>query len=303
MSDAYEHARSDAALFDLPGRGLVELAGKDAVAFLHNLCTNDVKNLPPGGGCEAFLCTAKARVVAHVFISRLGQAGRDVLWLDMVSGLADKVLRHLDHHLISEEVELTDRSAEYMQMHLCGPRAGEVVEKYLAGSPAPLKEFDCVPGGHDRAVSGYVRRHDYLALPGYDVFCASAGAAEARGLLTAAGAAPAGPEAYEVLRVEAGFPDYGKDIDEDRFVVEVGRTRQAISYAKGCYLGQEPVVMARDRGHVNRTLLGLKFREGGPVASGAKVFRGGEEVGRVMSSVWSPRLGAAVPGSWLPRRR
>jgi folate-binding protein YgfZ len=93
-----------------------------------------------------------------------------------------------------------------------------------------------------------------------------------------------------VLRVEAGAPLYGVDVDETTFAPEVGRTPQAISYAKGCYLGQEPIVMARDRGQVNRTLLGLLL-PGGPVPRGSLLFREGKEVGRVTSSVLSPTRG------------
>src|SRR5262249_3387955 len=106
-----------------------------------------------------------------------------------------------------------------------------------------------------------------------------------------AGARPAGPETYNILRVEAGTPDFGPDIDENRLVMEVGRTAEAICYTKGCFLGQEPIVMARDRGHVNRTLLGLKLHGSGPAPHGAKVVRDGNEVGQVASSVVSPRLG------------
>src|SRR5439155_24178755 len=83
---------------------------------------------------------------------------------------------------------------------------------------------------------------------------------------------------------------YGMDIDENRFVVEVGRA-QAISYSKGCYLGQEPIVMARDRGHVNRTLLGIGVAQGDAPACGARLFHDGNEVGQITSSVVSPRFG------------
>ena len=110
--------------------------------------------------------------------------------------------------------------------------------------------------------------------------------------LVEGGAHPAEPDTLEILRIEASIPVFGKDIDEDRFVVEVGRGSRAICYTKGCYLGQEPIVMARDRGHVNRTLLGLKIAGDGPVKSGDKVMHDGQEVGQVTSSVVSPRFGA-----------
>ena len=151
-----------------------------------------------------------------------------------------------------------------------------------------------------------VCRHDLLGLPGFDLFCPTAvlseavwerltpaGATWAEVLwnrLAEAGATPAGREAFEMLRVEAGTPAFGPEIDENTFVPEVGRARQAISYTKGCYLGQEPIVMARDRGQVNRTLLGLKLT-GGPAPHGSLVYRDDKEVGRVTSCVQSPRFG------------
>src|SRR5207302_8742403 len=99
-----------------------------------------------------------------------------------------------------------------------------------------------------------------------------------------------GPEAYEALRIEAGTPEFGKDIDENRFAVEVGRTN-AINYTKGCYLGQEPIVMARDRaGHVNRAFRGLRFQDG-PPSAGAQLMAAGKPVGVVTSVTVSPRLG------------
>jgi folate-binding protein YgfZ len=116
-----------------------------------------------------------------------------------------------------------------------------------------------------------------------------------------AGARPAGLEAYNVLRIEAGTPVYGPDIDESRLVMEVGRTAQAISYTKGCYLGQEPVVMARDRGHVNRTLMGLRLREREVVPHGTRLLRDDKEAGQVASSVFSPRLGTAIALAYVRR--
>jgi tRNA-modifying protein YgfZ len=280
--EEYRAAREDAALFDLSDRGKIELAGKEALLFLHNLCTNDVKNLAVGMGGEAFLCTAKAKVVAHFFVSHYQT---DVLLLDFESGQAEKVLNHLNHYLISEQVEITDRTAEWGIFHVCGPKA-----------PALLGGLEGLPLGQIRqvnvgSVSCHVRRHDTLGLPGFDLFCPAAQASEVWKELAASGARPAGRDTWEMLRIEAGMPVYGKEFDENRLVMEIGRTKQAICYTKGCFLGHEPIVMARDRGHVNRTLLGLKINEGGPAASGTLLYRDGAEVGQVTSSVVSHRLG------------
>jgi folate-binding protein YgfZ len=108
-------------------------------------------------------------------------------------------------------------------------------------------------------------------------------------------------ETFETLRIEAGTPLFGPDIDENRFVMEVGGASRAVSFNKGCFLGQEPIVMARDRaGHVNRAFLGLKILEGQtPLAAGTKLFHDGQEVGVVTSSCHSPRLGAPIALGYL----
>jgi folate-binding protein YgfZ len=296
--EGFRAAVESAAFFDLSDRGKVEATGPEAAAFLHNLCTNDIKGLAPGAGCEAFFTNLKARVLAHGFVTRLASEV-PTFWIDVGAGQGAALFKHLDRHLISERVELTDRTHEHTELHLCGPSARAVVEKAL-GAVSDLAEL----GHEQRPLAGgavHLRRHGLLNLPGYDLL-APAGDAEAlRQALAAAGAAQGWAEALEALRVEAGFPLYGPDMDENRFVVEIGRISQAISYAKGCYLGQEPIVMARDRGHVNRALLGLAFADGGPAPHGAKVFRGADEVGLVTSSVVSPRLGKAVALAYLRR--
>lgn len=282
--DDYRRAREHAVVFDLSSRGKVELTGADAAQFLHNLSTADVKRLTPGSGCEAFLCSAKAKTVARVWVLRTATG----YWLDTDPGLGEKVRGHLDHFLISEQVEIADRSAAFALLHVTGPDAENVL-------------------GHTSldGLAFHVCRHDRLVLPGFDLLGPAEQAPEFSRRLADAGAAAAGLEAYEMLRVEASEPVFGKEIDDERFVVEIGR-KDAICYTKGCYLGQEPIVMARDRGHVNRQLRGLKLAGNDPVTQGSKVYRDGAEVGQVTSSVLSPRLGTAIAlaylrrGSWEP---
>jgi folate-binding protein YgfZ len=296
----YQQARAGAALFDVSPRGKVEVVGSDAVAFLHNLVSNDIKGLAPGAGCEAFLCTVKAKVIAWAHVFRETPSGkREKLWLDLDPGLSEKVLQHLDHHLISEDVQLADRTGDFTQLHLAGPQAGAVLAGVAGADPglAPV-QHRIVTIEDGRHIP--LRRRDALGLPGYDLLCAPDRTTELWRLLTDAGARPAGTQALETLRVEAGTPLYGVDVDENTFAPEVGRTRQAISYAKGCYLGQEPIVMARDRGQVNRTLLGVKL-PGGVVPRGSLLYRDGKEVGRVTSSAQSPRLGTAIGLAYVRR--
>jgi folate-binding protein YgfZ len=293
-------AANETILVDRSNRGKVEVRGADAARFLHNLSTNDIVKLAEGQGCEAFLTTIKAKVIAYLLIFRQdAPVAPPAFWLDLTPGADDKVLHHLDRHLISEQVEFANRTTEFAQMHLAGPLAAHLLVKVLGEK--------CVPEGpiRQRTIPFTnkelrVRRHDALGMPGYDLLCP---AEEAPGLwqqLTEAGAQPAGVETCEVLRIEAGLPREGADIDENTFAPEVGRIAQTISYSKGCYLGQESIVMARDRGQLNRTLVGLKLTVG-PVPHGSLVFAQGKEVGRVTSSVYSPRVGTAIGLAYLRR--
>jgi folate-binding protein YgfZ len=298
----YRQAREAAAVFDLSSRGKVEVAGGDAGTFLHNLCSNDIKNLDIGAGCEAFFATPTAKAVDFVRTYHvLLHDGRDAYWLDLEPGRGEKMIQYLDRYLISEQVEFADRTREFAQIHLAGPNAKAVLEKALLDDVPELQPLQHMVRTFGASGHSHIRRHDPLALPGYDIVCLAALAADVWGMLVRAGAKPAGLEAYEALRVEAGTPVYGVDIDEHRFIVEVGRTAQAISYNKGCYLGQEPVVMARDRGQVQRTFLGLKLSGNAPVPVGSKLFRDGKEVGVTTSSLLSPALGVPIALAYVKR--
>jgi folate-binding protein YgfZ len=286
----YEAARAGAALFDVSARGKIEAEGKDAAVFLHNVCTNDVKGLPPSSGREAFFCTATAKVVAHGWIYREPPRGKqERLWVDVGPGQGEKVFRHLDRHIVGDDVTVTDRTAALAQLHLCGPNAAAVLRAAVGLEPPAEGIFVTLQGADGMVV--VVRESRRLGLPGFDLLCPAEKGADWSRALVQAGAVPASHEAYEVLRVEAGMPEYGIDMDENTFAPEVGRV-SGISYQKGCYLGQEPIVMARDRGVVQRTLVGLLAGE--PAPAGSLLSRDGKEVGRVTSSVVSPRLGAVA---------
>ena len=298
----YHAALAGTGLFDRSPTGKVEVSGKDAPAFLHNLCTNDINGLPLGGGCEAYFCDHRAKVLAHALVYHVLSAGRHAFWLEATPGFNDKVLKHLDKHLISEAVGLADHTDQFAQLHLAGPKAKATLEAAL-GEPVPdLAEFQHMERTFGSSATCSIRRHDPLGLPGFDLVCLNDRAEGVWRLLRAAGAAPAGERVWETLRIEAGTPVYGLDIGEERFVMELARAGRAVSYAKGCYLGQEPIVMARDRaGFVNRAFLGVKVLDGDPLPPGTKLYRDAAEVGQITSSVQSPRLGAALALGYIRR--
>jgi folate-binding protein YgfZ len=298
----YVAATTAAALFDTSGAGKLLLTGPDAPMFLGNLSTNDTKSLPLGGGCEAYFCDSRAKVQFQAWIYHVRLAdGRHGMWVETTPGRNEALVKYLDRYLISEQVEIADVTDAYAQMHLAGPSAAAVLGKALGGAVPEVPEFAHMERTFGANGTASLHRRDPLGVPGYDVVCRRELADGVRGFLTAAAAVQGSAETYEVLRIEAGTPLFGPDIDETRFVMEVGRAARAVSYSKGCFLGQEPIVMARDRaGHVNRAFLGLKVLEGqAPLPAGAKLFRDGQDVGVVTSSCRSPRLGAAVALGYL----
>jgi folate-binding protein YgfZ len=297
----YDAARAAAVLVDCSPRGKIEVQGSDAARFLHNLTTNDILGLTPGGGCEAFLTTTKAKVIAYLFIyRRAAPVDPPGFSLDVAPGHAEKVMHYLDRYLISEQVEFHDFTASFAQLHLAGPQAAAVLRQIVGAIELPsLPLHHCAVRFEDDGES-WVRRRDALGVPGYDVVCPAGQAANVWRRLRAAGARPAGGAACEILRVEAGLPRQDADIDENTFAPEVGRIAETICYTKGCYLGQESIVMARDRGQVNRRLAGVRLPEG-PVPSGSLLFADDKEVGRITSSVSSPRLGMGLALAYVRR--
>jgi folate-binding protein YgfZ len=293
LTEEYRQIRESAGVFDASLRSKIEIVGPDAAAFLHNLCTNDVRNLPADTGCEIFLTNAKAKVVAYGCLYHLpSQNQPDAFWLDLDPDAGESAIQHLNKFLISEQVEIIDRTPEFAQLYLLGPKARDVITKSVSPEAAKMSEWRCNLFSGPDGYPCQVRFHLRLAIDCFEIIFPAAGRDMIWNLLTKSGAAPAGSGSTEIIRVEAGIPAYGIDIDENVLAPEVGRP--AISYAKGCYLGQETIVRIRDLGHVNRMLLGLRLSnqraENATDWKGAKVFRDGKEVGQVTSSVKSPRL-------------
>jgi folate-binding protein YgfZ len=266
-----------------------------------DLQTNDVESLPLGGGCEAYLCDPRAKVQFVIWVYHVRVGDRHALWVETTPGRNADLVKYLDRYLISEAVEIADVTERFGQMHLAGPTATNVLTAATGGPVPSLAEFQHMDRSIGPATCS-IRRRDLLGMPGFDVVCPVDAAGKVWSALTRAGAVPAGTTAYETLRIEAGTPLYGPDIDSNRFVMEVARAERGVSYSKGCFSGQEPIVMARDRaGFINRAFLGMKVLTGGPVPHGTKLFHGEQEVGVVTSSVESPRFGTPVAVGYVRR--
>jgi folate-binding protein YgfZ len=292
----YDAAISGAALFDDSAVGKLILRGPDAPMFLGNLSTNDIAPLPLGGGCATYFCDARAKALfqAAVYHARLDDAPH-ALWLETTAGRDLALLQHLDRYLISEAVEFENATERFGQLHLAGPQAKAILESALTVELPDLQEFQHIERtfGHQSAAS--LRRRNRLGLPGFDIVCLRERAEGISRMLLAAGATAGTPETREILRIEAGSAEYGKDFDESRFVMEILGAKEAVSYSKGCYLGQEPIVMSRDRaGHAPRSM--VKLRSEVPLTAGSKLFQGSDEIGTVTSTTVSPRFGPIALG-------
>jgi tRNA-modifying protein YgfZ len=270
--DADRALRTAVALVDRSERGKLALTGADAKEFLNGQVSNDVEALEPGSGLYAALLTNKGKMLGDLRVIDLG----DELWLDTERVALQALFDTVRRAAVGWRVELHKRTLQQALLSLVGPRAGEVV----GGAPAPEH-------ANRRARIGGTEVALIATDLGVDVVCAADDAARVREAL----AVPGAPEpAAEVLRVEAGRPRYGIDVDETVIPQEAGLNERAVSFSKGCYVGQETVARLHYKGKPNRQLRGLRLSDAVP--TGTPLRLGERDVGRVGSSVVSPRHGA-----------
>jgi tRNA-modifying protein YgfZ len=269
-----------AGMVDRSARGKVDVTGPDAAEYLQGQVTNDVLALGGGDGCYAALLDPKAHIMADM---RILSGGPEELWLDTEPQALEPLLSHLRMYKIGRRVEVADRTPERAILSLIGPAAIALAAR-ATGADAPVAEHRWTAG----RVGGTSVRIAATAL-GADVLAPAEAAEAVRTALLAAGAQEVGDEAVEVLRVERGIPRYGVDMTADNLPGEAGIVDRAVSFTKGCYIGQEPVARMYHRGRPNRHLRGLRLET--PVARGAPLRDGEREVGRLTSVVESPRLG------------
>jgi tRNA-modifying protein YgfZ len=254
----YEALRSGYAVVELTGWSSTSVAGADRQAFLHNFCTNDVKQLKPGESCEAFFTNVKGKIIGHGVIS----CRENEFVILGAPGQAPRLIEHLDRYVIREDVKLSDSTRERSYLlvgrdvndpnssitwNILGTAAERIVE---------LKTSDA--------------RESVAKLCNEKCIVAS--------------------DAFNAARIEAGFPLFGIDFDEDNFPQEIGRDMQAINFNKGCYLGQETVARIDALGHVNQRLVGVRFFGSEIPPAGTEVSRDNTKVGSLTSAIYSPLL-------------
>jgi len=290
----YQAARHAVALFDRSALGKVSVTGRDRLAFLQGMLTNDVKALQPGQGAPAAFLDAHGKVMALLVV----YAAADRLLVELPASMTEKTLQTLDRYLISEKAYFEAVDDAFVIRSLQGRGARPLLEG-LTGvglELAPYAHAEATVGGVPVRV---INRPEGPA-PGFHCWAAAEHAEALTRACIDAGAVPAGADTLEVLRVEAGQPWYPQDVDDSVILPET-RLDSFVSYTKGCYIGQETVARVKYRGHVNRALSGLVI-EGERVPDvGARVLVSGTEVGRVTSAVRSIALGRPIALGYVRR--
>jgi folate-binding protein YgfZ len=296
-----EHAalRESAGVLDISFRSRICLTGADRVRFLHGQVTNDVNGLRDSLGCYAALTTAKGRMQADLNIYRL----EEELLLDFEPGLTEMVSQRLEGFIVADDVQVVDVAPLYGLLSVQGPRSGAVL---LALDPfrREIDELDksfVFTKVSDAAFGEmYLMNQPRLGTRGFDLFVPTAALGALAEKLIASAKTIAGRacgwQAFEMARVEAGIPRFGADMDETNFPQECGIESRAVSYTKGCYIGQEVLNRIHTLGHVNKELRGLRLADDLKIlpGKGDKLFHDGKEVGYVTSSLNSPAFKANI---------
>ncbi len=317
MSGGYEAAVGALALFERRDRAQIIVAGRSPGQMLNGIVTGTVPEAPErqrmrllaGHASYTAVLTPKGKMITDGRLFRLvGEAERFLL--DVPLAGRDGLLAHFARFLPPRLASSEDVSDSWAVLSVVGPRAAErLVEAAFesAVDVAALSELGdgawWTLDGPDAGDGVLVLRWSDVWPQAYDVLGPADAVAALREGLTAAGAETLSAESWEVLRVEAGRPAFGVDMDEDTIPVEAGIHERAIDYAKGCYTGQEVIVRIRDRGHVNRTLRTVRLGDVAPPAPGAELFAEGAEksVGVVTSAVRSPRAGETIALAYVRR--
>jgi glycine cleavage system T protein len=289
--------RAASGLFDFSFRAKFLMKGRDHARLLQRLVSNDVKKLAPGQGTYATLLNAQG----HIVVDLLLYCAEGCFLVDTDADLRDKAIQAFRRYIIADQVEI--EPLDLYALAFQGVRARGLLEKTLHIDLPTVQELDHFASNY----AGFpirVVRASSTGEEGYEVWVNAAGMeavwGAACGQAPTYGTLPCGWVALETLRIEAGIPRYGVELGEDVIPLEAGLWN-ALSFNKGCYIGQEIVERARSRGHVNWNLAGLIVNASQPPAPGEKAVVQGREVAEITSSCVSPTLGKTIALAYVRR--
>jgi aminomethyltransferase len=295
--DVVSRTRVGVGLFDMAHRGLLEVRGADRVRWLDGMISGDIEALEraaPGSGCYAVLLTNRGAIIADLHVARF----EDRYLLESLRSEMPRIVETLERYVIADDVVLTDRSAEFASLGLEGPGAPVVLEMATNGRLAnlePERWAESTIGDRDVLVAGF----GFSGECGFQIrMKPDDGEAVEEALAAAAkgeGFVRGDFEALEILRIEAGLPALGSELDDEVLPPEA-RLERAISTNKGCYVGQEIVARLRARGQVNHLLVGLRIESSALPVVGTKLMAEGRVTGEVTSVALSPTEGPIALG-------
>jgi len=320
--EEYQAVRYSVGLMDVSYRTTFSVGGPDRADFLHRVLSNDVKRLRPGAGRHAALLTAQGKLISVMKVL----ATEDTILLEMEPAARAAVCDTLEMYKLAQKVELNDVTEVVAKLLVQGPKAAEflraVVNQELAleadlqhheyqiaewgngGMGARISHSPTLPLSHSPTLPVRVVRVHETGEVGYELIAPATQAASLWIQFTQAGTAfglkPVGLRAFNTLRVEAGLPWYGVDMDDTNFPQEA-QMDHLLDWDKGCYVGQEPVARIKYRGHVNKRLAGLKFSQGVQPQPGNRITKDDRDVGRVTSAVFSPHLNGPIALGYVRR--
>ena len=277
-----------AGVIDLSSRGRILASGSEAVMFLNGLVTNDMKSLGLNSWMPAAFANVQGRLLAAVRIIHHA----DGFLIETEESNRTAVLKLIERFTLAGDFKVADLTDETAELSVQGSAAGDIVAKALGAQAGELERQKSLTFDF-RGVLVTLIRATHTAEDGFDIFF-NRDQPTMFEALTNAGARSVSKETFETLRIEAGVPRYGIDMDETNVVTETNLD-DAVSFTKGCYLGQEIIVRIKHRGHVAKKLTGLILRDANSAPPGARISSvDGKEIGRITSSTFSPKLNRAI---------
>lgn len=271
----YRVLRESAGALVRDDRRIFEVAGTEAAEYLQGQLTNDVEALEPGQGCYSALLDRKGRMQGDMRVVRTEEG----FWIDTEGVAADAILRHLTMYKIGRDVEIAARSDDLLLVSVIGPAAGSIALDGPTG-PENTHRTHELAGAKATAIATDL---------GVDLLIASGDRDRVLRELASQGAEPVGEAAAEIVRVESGRPRFGREMTTATIPQEAAINERAVSFTKGCYIGQETVARLHYKGKPNRRLVGLRLDA--PAANGDPVRLGDRELGAIGTAVISPARG------------
>jgi folate-binding protein YgfZ len=290
-------------LIDLSSRGRMLVSGTEAVQFLNGLITNDMKTLADNSWMPAAFPNVQGRLIASVRVARLkdGATGRNVgptFLLDTEAATHERVLKTIERFTLAGDFRVSDITTQTIHLSVQGKNAARVIRSVISEEAVGLAPNSAKQLTWQESEITVIRA-THTGEDGFDLIAHVERAKDLWDALEGAGARPVGYDALEILRIEAGLPRYGVDMDDSNVVTEAGLDT-AVSYTKGCYVGQEIIARIKYRGHVAKKLSGVVFDQAAKIGAGMTIKSAdGKEAGRITSTTYSPHLGRTIALAFL----